>query len=151
MSSFSPVAVVFSDKHAPSVVNGFAQLRPDVQVYAVHRDGLVETVRGPEVKSLTALNTKHVVWVGVPNRWATEHVGSTSLHTNHHVGSRARFSEVRETVLINRAVDQAFEALVRDADRAAEAEQKALVEAQNMRRTQQLGAKPPWYIPESLR
>ena len=151
MSDSSPVAVVFSDKHPPSVVQGFAQIRPDVQIHAVHKDGLVETVRGAQITALAAMDAKHVVWVGVPNRWATEHVGSTSLHTNHHVGSRSRFSQVRETVLINRAVDQAFEALARDAARAEGDEVKARMEARNAQRTQSLGPKPPWFIPESLR
>ncbi len=151
MSGFSPVAVVFSDRHTPEVVSGYASMRGDVQIHVVHKDGLVETVRGPQASTLAGLNAKHVVWVGVPHRWATERVGSTSLHVNHHVGSRTRFSAIHETVLYNRAVEQAFEALRGDAERAEREARKAHADDQVNRREQRLGAKPLWFIPESLR
>ena len=151
VSASHPVAVVFSDKHSPEFVAGFGELVQGVQIHVVYKDSRVETVRGAQAATLAGLAAKHVVWVGVPHRWAMERVGSTSLHVNHHVGSRTRFSLVHETVLITRAVDQANEALARDAKRAAEAAVKAQADAQVARREQRLGAKPPWYIPESLR
>ena len=151
VSGSHPVAVVFSDKHSPAAVAGFGELAQDVQIHVVYKDGRVETVRGPQAATLAGINAKHVVWVGIPHRWAIERVGSTSLHLNHHVGSRTRFSVVHETVLISRAIEQANEALARDAERAADAAQKAHVESQVARREQRLGAKAPWYIPESLR
>ena len=145
------MAVVFSDKHSPESTAAFAHRRADVAVYVVHKDGLVETVNGPSAQSLPAIDAAHVVWVGVPNRWAMDHVGTTSLHLNHHVGGRTRFSQVRETVLIDRAVDQAFEAIARDADRKETEAKTAVDEAIAARRSQRLGSKPPWYIPEGLR
>ncbi len=151
MSGSHPVAVVFSDKHSPEFVAGLAELVLGVQIHVVYKDSRVETVRGRQAATLAGLDAKHVVWVGVPHRWATERVGSTSLHTNHHVGSRSRFSVVHETVLITRAIDQANEALVRDGERAAKEAVQAQAAAQVTRREQRLGAKPPWYIPESLR
>ena len=146
-----PVAVVFSDQHPREVLDAFGAQRPDTHLYVCHRDAVVETHRGLPIKTLQGINAEHVVWVGIPARWAASKVGSDSLFHSHHVGNRARFSRIHEMVLVHRAIDQALELMALKGRKLKEEAEAALNAKVASDRRLRLGAAPPWFIPEVLR
>lgn len=151
MSTPAPVIVVFSDQHSNDVLTAFSTQQPQVPLYVVHRDGAVHTVRGMPATTLPGLNALHVVWVGVPARWAANKVGSDSLFHSHHVGNKVRFSRVPELVLVHRAVAQAHELLKLKAQQEKVEHTEHVETQKEAHRQHVLGAPPPWFIPEMLR
>lgn len=146
-----PCAIVFSDRHELAFVDALLSQYPLIGGYIVGQDGRVVTRRGSPATHLRELPFAHVVWVGVPSRWALTKVGSPNLFRSHFVGSDTRFSAIKNSVMISRTVEAALDAI--EAAKAkvvatrVQATEEAVVEA----RARRLGEPAAWYIPDCLR
>ena len=146
-----PCVIVFGDRHDLTFVDSILAQYPNLHGYIVHEDASVASRRGPHVSKVTDLRADHVVWVGVPSRWAAQQAGTANLFKSHFVGTRTRFTAVKDSVLVSRTVDAALEAASTAAARIAQqkAEQSAAAAQEHRRR--RMGEPAPFYIPKSLR
>ena len=153
MPPIQPCVIVFSDRHDLPFIDTFLAQYPTLPGYVAHEDGSVTARRGPHLNALSSIRADHVVWVGVPSQWAAKKVGSNDLFRSHYVDAsrNGRFVKTTNSVMINRTVDAALEAItVKAACDAAQATEQAQVAVQEQRR-RRLGEEAPWHIPNWLR